>query len=95
MGEIDRFERLHEMFDRIVGQTNRELGQNIDLPSATTQFNSLLNSNKTQSKGNEPGSIATDENQIDASERQARNAQMEGFMLLYDIFRPLTKDYLD
>ena len=35
------------------------------------------------------------ESDLSDDERERKNDQMEGFMLLYEMFRPLTKNYLD
>ena len=89
--ELEKYESLSEMFQRSVDQINKKFGKHIDLPSATAEFNSLL----TEKKADFAGPGADSESDLSDGEREAKNAQMEGFMLLYEIFRPLTSDYLE
>ena len=83
---FEKFEGFNDMLERIVDQTHNEFDCSIDLPSATTQFNSFVKYKRSSSQP---------ESEHDAAEREANRQQLEGFMLLYDMFRPLTIDYQD
>ena len=95
--ELEKYEAMSEMFQRIVGQTNKELGQSIDLPSATSQFNSMIYRRKTQQQlvDQEARGPKAEESDLSEGEREVKHAQMDGFMLIYEMFRPLTTDYLN
>ena len=76
VGELERYGQMMGFMQRTVEEMNQTLGRGIDLPAATQEFKSMVDMDE-----------GTDnEEEMD----EAKKAQMEGFMLVYELFRPLT-----
>ena len=80
VGELERYGQMMGFMQRTMDEMNQTLGRGIDLPAATQEFKSIVDMDEGSNNGEE--------------EDESKKAQMEGFMLVYELFRPLAQSYL-